>query len=50
MSGVTDRPQTLGVGDLFRQPANRPGLGFKNASGSEPAKLLLYQVSEKLRQ
>jgi quercetin dioxygenase-like cupin family protein len=38
---------THSAGDLFPAPANGAGLTLKNASGSEPAKLLLYQVNEK---
>jgi quercetin dioxygenase-like cupin family protein len=37
--------QTFGAGDLFLDPAYRAGLEFRNSS-SEPATLLLYQVSE----
>jgi quercetin dioxygenase-like cupin family protein len=39
--------QTYVAGDLFPDPANQTGLTFTNASGTEPAKLLLYHVSER---
>ncbi|HLG56566.1 MAG TPA: hypothetical protein VI485_14605 [Vicinamibacterales bacterium] len=42
--------QTHGAGDLFLDPSYRAGLAFRNTSGSEPAKLLLYQISEKAAQ
>jgi len=45
-SVAADQPRTYGAGDLFLEPANRSGLTFRNASGSEPAKLLLFQASE----
>jgi quercetin dioxygenase-like cupin family protein len=35
------------AGDLFLDPANPKGLTYKNASNSDPAKLLVYYVSEK---
>jgi quercetin dioxygenase-like cupin family protein len=38
---------TRSTGDVFLESADRVGLTFRNASGSEPAKLLLYQVNEK---
>jgi quercetin dioxygenase-like cupin family protein len=47
-SGTSVQAQTFGAGDLFFDPANR-GLTFRNASSSEPAKLLLYEVSERSR-
>jgi len=42
-------PQTYNVGDLFFEPASHAGLAFRNASTSEPARILVYQVSEKIR-
>ena len=42
-----DQPEIHSAGDLFVEPAGRAGLTFKNASRSEPAKLLLYQVRER---
>ena len=42
--------QTHGAGDVFLDPVYRAGLAFRNASTSEPAKLLLFQVSEKAGQ
>jgi quercetin dioxygenase-like cupin family protein len=38
--------RTYSAGDLFLKPANAAGLAFKNANRSDPARLLLYQVSE----
>ena len=38
--------QTYGAGDLFLDPSYRAGLAFRNASSSDPAKLLLYHVSD----
>jgi len=46
-SSTADQPKMYSAGDLFLEPANRAGLTFKNASSGEPAKLLLYQVSDK---
>jgi quercetin dioxygenase-like cupin family protein len=46
-SGATDHTKTYSAGDLFLEPASRVGFTFRNASGSEPAKLLLYHVSTK---
>jgi quercetin dioxygenase-like cupin family protein len=46
-SGLPAQSSTYAAGDLFLDPANQTGLTFKNASGNEPAKLLLYHVSEK---
>jgi quercetin dioxygenase-like cupin family protein len=46
-SGTTDQPKIHSAGDLFPEAANGKGLTFRNPSGSEPAKLLLYQVSDK---
>lgn len=43
----TDQPKSYGAGDLFVETASLARLGFKNTSGSEPAKLLLYRVGEK---
>ncbi|HVH28319.1 MAG TPA: cupin domain-containing protein [Vicinamibacterales bacterium] len=43
-------PRTYDVGDLFFEPASRAGITFRNASGSEPARILVYQVSENIRQ
>jgi hypothetical protein len=40
-----DPRKTYSIGDLFVDPLNRAGFTFKNASASEPAKLLLYQVN-----
>ena len=39
--------QTSAAGELFLDPASQAGLAFMNASGNEPATLLLYHVSEK---
>ena len=38
---------TYSAGNLFLEPAYRAGITYRNTSSSEPAKLLLYQVSEK---
>jgi quercetin dioxygenase-like cupin family protein len=43
----TASPQTHGAGDLFPDPPSPAGLTFANASSSEPAKLLLYHVSQR---
>ena len=47
VSGTTDGPTTHSAGDLFLEPASGAGHTFKNTSGSGPARLLLYQVSER---
>jgi quercetin dioxygenase-like cupin family protein len=46
-SGAADPPKVYSAGDLFLEPADRAGLTHRNASDTEPAKLLLYQVSAK---
>lgn len=38
---------THDAGGLFLEPANQAGITYRNASDSKPAKLLLFQVSEK---
>jgi quercetin dioxygenase-like cupin family protein len=47
-TGTLVRTQTYSAGDLFVDPANQAELVFTNASGSEPATLLLYHVSDKV--
>jgi quercetin dioxygenase-like cupin family protein len=49
-TSTPNQTRTYNPGDLFLDPANRAGLSLKNPSGSEPAKLLLYHVSEKREQ
>ena len=46
-SDTSASPQTHAAGDLLLDPANGPGLTLKNASGSEPARLLLYHITSK---
>jgi quercetin dioxygenase-like cupin family protein len=46
-SGSAAQSQAYAVGDLFLDPANQTGLTLANASNNEPAKLLLYHLSEK---
>lgn len=41
---ATGEGQIHGADDVFATPASPARLTFRNASGSEPAKLLLYQV------
>jgi quercetin dioxygenase-like cupin family protein len=47
LSGTTDQSNIHNAGDLFVEPASRTGSAFRNASDTEPAQLLLYQVNEK---
>jgi hypothetical protein len=49
MSGTSSRSRIYDTGDLFRDPGNRVGTRFRNVSKTEPAMLLLYQVSEQER-
>lgn len=44
--GAGPQPQTYRAGDLFLDPANRPGLIYRNLTGKEPATVLLYYVSD----
>jgi hypothetical protein len=44
--GASAQPQTYTAGDLFLDAANRTGLIYRNLTGKEPAKLLLYHVSD----
>jgi len=37
---------TYSAGDLFLDPANRVGLIYRNLTGKEPAKLLMFHVSD----
>lgn len=46
-SDGTDGRATHRAGDLFVEPVNPAGIFFKNMSSSEPARLLLYPVSER---
>jgi quercetin dioxygenase-like cupin family protein len=48
VGGGSPQPQTYSAGDLFLDPANREGLIYRNLTGKEPAKLLLYHVSDPL--
>src|SRR5262245_34480529 len=44
--GASPQPQTYRAGDLFFDPANSAGLIYRNGSSSEPAKVLLYHLSD----
>jgi quercetin dioxygenase-like cupin family protein len=44
---VTVGSMSYGAGELILQPGSATSVPFQNASGSEPAKLLLYEVSER---
>jgi quercetin dioxygenase-like cupin family protein/peroxiredoxin len=46
-TGSANQTKIYSAGDLCPEPANVSGPTYRNASGGEPAKLLLYQVSEK---
>lgn len=46
VGGGSPQPQTYSAGDLFLDPANREGLIYRNLTGKEHAKLLLYHVSD----
>jgi quercetin dioxygenase-like cupin family protein len=43
----TAEAKTYSTGDIFSKPAGLAGRTIRNANASEPAKLLLYQVSDK---
>jgi len=49
-SAESQTPRIYSVGDLFLEPASGAVITFRNASGSEPARILVYQVSEKIHQ
>ena len=40
------KPVTYTAGDLFADPANRTGVIYRNLTGKETAKVLLYHVSD----
>ena len=44
--GASAQPLVYGAGDLFLDPANRSGLIYRNLTGKEPAKLLMYHVGD----
>ena len=46
MAGASAPPRTYTAGDLFLDPANRSGLVYRNLTGKEPAKLLMYHVTD----
>jgi quercetin dioxygenase-like cupin family protein len=46
-SGAADGAKTYNCGELFIEPGKQAGLSFRNASDREPARVLVYQVSEK---
>jgi quercetin dioxygenase-like cupin family protein len=48
-SSPSAQPRTYSAGDVFLEPANRAGLTVRNANDREPAKLLLYHVSEQVK-
>jgi quercetin dioxygenase-like cupin family protein len=43
---ASDAPKTYGPGELFVLPANRAAITVRNTSDTEPARLLLYQLSD----
>jgi quercetin dioxygenase-like cupin family protein len=45
-SGPAGQSRPYGAGELLVEPAYGAGLTFNNTSSSEPAKLLLYSLSE----
>ena len=46
IAGAAAQLLTYNAGDLFVDPANREGLIYRNLTGKEPAKLLLYHVTD----
>jgi len=46
IAGASARLLTYGAGDLFFDPANRQGLIYRNLTGKETAKLLMFHVSD----
>ena len=46
IAGAAARLLTYSAGDLFLDPANRAGLIYRNLTGKEPAKLLMFHVSD----
>jgi len=46
IAGAAAQLLTYSAGDLFLDPANRAGLIYRNLTGKEPAKLLLFHVSD----
>jgi quercetin dioxygenase-like cupin family protein len=46
VGGGAPQPVTYSAGDLLLDPANRSGLIYRNLTGKEPAKLLLYHVTD----
>jgi quercetin dioxygenase-like cupin family protein len=46
MAGASAPPLTYTAGDLFLDPANRSGLVYRNLTGKETAKLLMYHVTD----
>ena len=46
VAGAAAQLLTYSAGDLFLDPSNRAGLIYRNLTGTEPAKLLLYHVTD----
>ena len=46
IAGAAAQLLTYSAGDLFLDPANREGLIYRNLTGKEPAKLLMYHVTD----
>ena len=46
LAGASAKPLTYNAGDLFLDPANREGLIYRNLTGKETAKLLMFHVSD----
>lgn len=45
--GISVSPKMYGPGDVFVVPADHDGFSLENVSSTEPAKLLVYQVTAK---
>jgi quercetin dioxygenase-like cupin family protein len=46
IAGASAQLLTYNAGDLFLDPANKTGLVYRNLTGKEPAKLLLYHATD----
>ena len=46
VAGASPQPLTYTAGDLFSDPADRPGIVYRNLTGKEPAKLLMYHIAD----
>jgi quercetin dioxygenase-like cupin family protein len=47
ITGVGTETKTFGPSDFFAKPSNQAGIGLRNASATEAAKVLLFQVAAK---